>query len=411
MTVLGIALRSLRQRALSTSLTAVGVALGVGLVVCVFTMVAASGAAFRDAARGYDVVLGGTHTTPMTTVLSAVFLADDPKDVIPIEAYEAVRKDGRVRYAVPLAMGDTYRGHRIVGTTPDLFDAIEDAEKRPLRSRVRGRVFGAGAEFEAVVGAVAASRTGLSLSARFHPVHGVPEQGGHEHEEQVVVGGVLEPTGTPIDRGIFVPLEGFFHVKGHERHDGAAAGGDPTEPWAVSSIVVRLVSPALRMQFAADMNKRPDLQAALPVLEVQRLFDTVLAQVFSLFQVVGWVVLAVAGLSILVGLYNTMEGRRREIAILRALGARRVHVFAVVVLEAVLTCLLGGVAGLALAHGSVAALAPGLLDRYGIRIAASAGPSDLAVLAGLAGMGVLVGLLPAWRAFRVPVAENLHPVD
>jgi putative ABC transport system permease protein len=411
-TVVGIAVRSLRVRALSTALTAAGVALAVGLVLMVFSLLGSAKGAFKDAAVGYDVVLGGTHTSALTTVLSTVFLADQPKDVIPIEGYEAVRKDGRVRFAVPFAVGDTYRGWRVVGTTPAFFDAIEDADRRPLRSRVRPRVFGEGAEFEAVVGGIAAARTGLVVGSRFRVTHGVEEHG-DEHEEEWTVVGILEPTGTPVDRGVFIPLESFFHVKGHERHDGPGGeeGHGEKAPWAVSAIVVRLVSPALRAQFAADMNRRSDLQAAIPVFEIQKMFDRLMKDEYWVFQAVAWVVLAVSALTILVGLYDSVVGRRREIALLRALGARRAHVFGVVVLEAVLLCLLGGIAGLALGHGAVAAVAPRLLDAYGIRVASSPDLSDLAILAGLVWMGVVAGLLPAWRAFSVPVAANLHPVD
>ena len=118
-------------------------------------------------------------------------------------------------------------------------------------------------------------------------------------------------------------------------------------------------------------------------------------------------------LSILAALYNSMHGRRREIALLRALGARRGHVFGVVVLEAVLICLLGGAAGIVLGHLGVAGAAPYLLDEVGVRL--GLGTADVALWGRLAGglvvLGLLAGLLPAWRAYRTPVARNLHPTD
>lgn len=122
-------------------------------------------------------------------------------------------------------------------------------------------------------------------------------------------------------------------------------------------------------------------------------------------------VILTAALMVLVGLYNTIQGRRREIAILRALGARPAHVFSVVVLEAVLTALLGGVAGLALGHVGVAAAAPYLLETVGVLIGPALGMLDAGVLGGLVVLGALAGVLPAWRALRTPVAENLHPID
>jgi putative ABC transport system permease protein len=402
-TVLGIAWRSLRQRALSSALTALSVALGVALVAFVFQVRDLAKRAFDDAAGGYDVVIGGIQTPSLTTVLSTIFHVDHPVDTIPIAAYEAVKADGRVAYAVPFAIGDVYRGWRVVGTTPDLFDAVLDGNRRPLRERVRGRVFGTGGEFEAVVGATVAARTGLVAGSEFTVTHGLAE-GGHAHDDVWTVVGTLAPTGTPNDRAIFVTLESFFHVEGHVEPGGDGEG----KPWAVSSIVVRLKSPMLRLPFLAEWRKRGDLRPASPVDEVGRLFGIV-ENVDRLFRAVAWLVLVVSGVAILVGLWNSMEGRRREIAILRALGARPGHVFSVVVLEAVILCLLGGVLGLVLGHGAVAAAAPRLLEDYGIRVAPSVGPADAIALAALVGMGALVGLLPAWRAFRVPVAENLHP--
>ena len=425
MNVATLAWKGVRQRALSSTLTALSVALGVALVTLVFQLRGTSRRAFDDAARGYDVVLGGVHTSPLTTVLSTVFLADNPTDRIPIAAYDAVRKDGRVRYAVPYAVGDVYKGFRVVGTTPDFFDAIETSRGEPVRASVSGRVIGSGAEFEAVVGAFAAARTGLALGSTFRVTHGLeaaPEA--HEHEEEWTVVGVLAPTGTPLDRAIFITLGSFFHIAEHGR--ASAGGGALGEPaamhdddpapdhdeavWAVSSIVIRLKSPALRLQFVEDMKQRPDVQPALPAREIGKLF-AIVENVDAVFRVVAWLVLVVSGIAILVGLYDAIEGRRREIAILRALGARPGHVFAVVTLEAVLLCLVGGAAGLVLGHLGVAAAGPMLLESVGIRVAPEVGALDLWIALGLVGMGCLTGFVPALRALRVPVAQNLHPVD
>lgn len=439
MTVVGIAWRSLRHRLLSTVLTIVGIALATALVAFVFRVRDASKRAFDDAAVGYDVVVGGIQTSALTSVLSTVFHVDQPIDTVPIGVLNDLRADKRVKYAVPYAVGDTYKGYRVIGTTPDLFDAITDAERTPLRARIAkgGRVLGGGAEFEAVLGSLASTRTGLRLGSTFTVTHGL-EEGGHHHDEEWTVVGVLEPTGTPNDRAIFITLESFFDVAGHEAPkrptapDGGAGGGadgsgmggapgagdgphgeEPAEgskAWAVSSIVVRLASPAFKYQFVADTNAHRDRKAALPSTEIARLFRTV-DKVDTLLRAVAALVVLVSALGILVGLYNTIQGRRREIAILRALGARPVHVFSVVVLEAVLMCLIGGVAGVALGHAGVAVASPILLEEIGVRVGPAVGGFDVLLLAGLAVIGLLAGLVPAWTALRTPVAKNLHPVD
>jgi putative ABC transport system permease protein len=470
MTVVGIAWKSLRHRLLATVLTVVGIALATALVAFVFRVRDASKRAFDDAAVGYDVVIGGIQTSALTSVLSTVFHVDQPIDTVPIEALTDLRADKRVKYAVPYAVGDTYRGFRVVGTTPELFDAITDAERTPLRQRIGkgGRVLGGGAEFEAVVGALAAARTGLRLGATFTVSHGL-EEGGHHHDELWTVVGLLEPTGTPNDRAISSrssrssreaegpsvaaagaggrtgaaamdgarpdhdPMRhGRRHGRGHgpgtnpgmDAGMGGAAGAgdadhyadhdadhdDEAKAWAVSSIVVRLTSPAFRYQFVADMNARRDLKAALPSTEIARLFRTV-DMVDLLLRAIAALVVLVSALGILVGLYNTMEGRRREIAILRSLGARPAHVFSVVILEAVLMCVLGGIVGVALGHAGVAVASPLLLEKIGVRVGPAVGGFDALLVAGLAVIGVLAGLVPAWSALRTPVAKNLHPID
>jgi putative ABC transport system permease protein len=424
MNVVSIALRSLRHRSLSTALTAFGVALGVGLSLAVSTVRDASRTAYFDAARGYDVVLAGPRTTAMSAVMNAVFHRGKLQDNVSKQAYEDATKDPRALHAVPCAVGDVCKGFRVIGTTSEFFDAIPDASGRPLRERVAapGRVIGDGKEFEAVLGSYAASHTGLALGSEFRVQHGV-ESGGdaHEHKELWKVVGVLEATGTPNDQAIFITLGSFFEIEEHKRHDKPDGSHGAAEPehdslgedvWAVSTVLIRLKSPAFRFQFTSDWNQRKDCSAAITSDVIRQLFDIV-AGVDALLRAISGLVLLVAGLSILSALYNSIQGRRREIAILRALGARRLHVFSVVVLEAVLVCLLGGVVGIALGHVGVIASAPYLLEEFGIRVVVGLAAPSLyaAILAGLVAIGLVAGALPAWRAYRVPVAKNLHPID
>lgn len=433
MNVLSLAWKGLRQRRLAAALTAFSTALGVGLVVAVGALRAGSRTAFDDAARGYDVVLAGPKTTALSATMNALFHVDRPSDTMGVEAWLDARRDPRVLHAVPTAVGDVVRGFRVVGTLAELFDAIPDASGRPLRERVApgGRLFADDGGFEAVVGAFAAARTGLSVGSTFTVTHGLEDEG-HAHDEEWKVVGVLEPTGTPNDRAVFITLKSFFKVKGHDRPrppPGAAAAGPAApevaapadaervrllgdEVWALSTVVVRLKSPAFRFQFAGDWNRRTDCSASVPSQEIRRLFEIV-QSVDGLLRAVGATVLLVAVLSVLASLWNAVHGRRREIALLRALGARRSQVFAVVVLEAVLVCALGGAVGVALGHVGVAAAAPYLLSEVGIRVSTGFLPplAYVGVAGGLLVLGLVAGALPAWRAYRVPVARHLHPVD
>jgi putative ABC transport system permease protein len=241
----------------------------------------------------------------------------------------------------------------------------------------------------------------------FQVSHGT-EGGGEEHEEQWTVVGVLRPTGTPNDRAIFIPIDSFYRVEGH--------GGEATEKRELTAIGVRLRVPELLLAWRDEFRRtHKDAQVILPLDQVRKL-KVLVGDRDRAFRAMSWLAIAVALLGILVSLYTATLARRREIAILRALGARPGHVFSVIVLEALLLCLLGGAAGLLIGHVGAPAAAPHLLsmlgiDSYGVVVDAGLRPFDLQILVSLAVLGLLAGLLPAWRGLRTPVARNLLPAD
>lgn len=427
MSLLALAWRSVRGRPLASILTSCAVALGVALVIALLSLRASTRRSFLEAARGYDVILGPTDGSPLDSVLSTLFHVGEAKGTVPWAVYEAVTKDPRVAYAVPYAIGDSFRGHHVVGTSPDLFRVLSGADDRALGEGVAGALFEDGT-FEAVVGSVAAARTGLRRGSTFRVMHGI-ETVSHEHDEVWSVVGILRPTGTPADRAIFIPWKTFYAIGGHaegaasaqERRIEAGAVGPADEdggaaPAAeeilgLSAIGIRLVSPGLRMGFLGEMRQdRDDVDAVQPLDVIHDLLQLV-GSVDLVFELLAWAVVVVSGLGILVSLYNTIHGRRREIAILRALGARARHVFLVIVLEALLLVSAGGLLGLVLGHFAVAAAAPTLLIDYAIRAEVGPGARDLVVLAVLLALGLVAGLVPALRGLRTPVARHLHQQD
>jgi putative ABC transport system permease protein len=390
-----------RRRALSSALTILYVGLGAALALLVVAVKGSTDRSFRDAARGYDVLLAPQNGSGLQAVLSTLFYVDAPAGTLPWSTYEAVAKDPRVKSAVPYALGDSYRGFRVVGTTREHFRVLTDGAKRPLEEGVTGRLF-EGKAFEAVAGSLAARSGGLGLGHPVRVVHGV-EAITHEHAEVWKVVGILRPTGTPQDRAIFIPIDTFYDVEGHHEEAGERR---------LSAVGLRVPGVVQQLQIFGELRKEGrDVQPVLPAYEVTKLLENVIAPLDTAFRWVAVLVLLVGGLGILVGLYNTLQGRRREIAVLRALGARPWHVFLVILLEALLLCLLGGLLGLLLGHGAIVLLAPEALERYGIRIEQGLGLLDLSLLGGLLALGAVAGFLPAWRGLRTPVAKNLSPVE
>ena len=399
MTLPKIVLRSLRQHALSTAVTALSIALAGGLLMAVWVVKSQTRMVFTQTDGGFDAVLGA-RSSPLQLVLNSVFHVENSPGNVARDDFLEIQKHPSVAAAVPIAVGDNYLGFRLVGTTLDLFQKVEYAAGRRLTVVPPGRLFD-GERREAVVGSFAAQRLKLRYGDEFHPSHGLRQEGAREHEETYVVVGVLEPSNTPADRVIWIPLAGLQLMSGH----AASASTD------VSAVLVKLRSPMAGKTLDQLYNKQGNrLTFAWPI-------GTIMAQ---LLDRIGWIdrvlamiavlVAVIAAASILASIYNSMNERRREIAILRALGARRRTVFGAVVLEASAIAGLGALAGFAVYGVMLTAVAGALRAETGVVITPWAwhavmiwAPCAMVLL------GALAGVVPAVKAYQTDVAEHLTP--
>ncbi|MBV8881808.1 MAG: ABC transporter permease, partial [Planctomycetaceae bacterium] len=317
-----IVLTNIRQRRLSSTLTAASIALGVAIVVAVLALRAQVQEGFRQSAFGYELVVGAKRLGALQLVLNTVYHLESSPGNIPWSRYQDLAAHKAVAAAIPISVGDSYRGARVIGTTPEFFTAfnttVAGATFRFDLDRLGKAMAGqeAAGAFEAVVG----SRTGLKIGDTFRPAHGV-EAAGDVHAETWTVVGVLDPTGTPNDRAIFINLDSFYEIKDHRQGGG------------ISAVIVKTRSEGSALALEYDLNQLPDVMAASPA--------KVMAEFFSKFDWIPLLFLAVAGLvvvmaavAIFIAIYNSMSERRRPIAILRALGARRGSVLAIVLIEA-----------------------------------------------------------------------------
>ncbi len=422
MSLLRIVFKNLRQRLLASSLTSLSIALGVAVVVAILTVKEQSQAAFAQSAFGYDLIVGAKGSE-LQLVLNTVYHLEKSPGNIPYKVYKDLGADKRVRLAVPVAVGDSYKGFRLVGTS-DRF--LKEFEVQPGRSfeLAGGRVFEFSEErldhvmtappdhdhgshempFEAVVGSAAAASPGLGVGSTFVAAHGIDEGPGvTEHEEKWTVTGVLRPTGTPNDRAIFINLESFFAIRGHPKPGQEGRGPE------ISAIIVKTRGNLAARDLMYDLGRGTDAMGVLPGAVVGRLFEW-FGNVNALLIAISILVIIVGGVSILVSIYNSMSERKRPIAILRALGARRSTILAIILMEATLLCLLGGIAGVAAGHGLAEAAGRVLRAQAGLSITGwSFHPLEGAVIGGLLILGVLVGLLPALKAYRSDISKGLNP--
>ena len=437
MTLLGIAWRNIRQRPLTSALTALSLALGVALVVATLVTGALVQRAFESGSGlGYNMIVGA-RGSPLQLVLNTVYFISKPIENVGWDFYQeflpAARRadgvDGRfaasTAVAVPTCMGDYYRSFRVVGTNADFFGKLTRGDGQPFRFADGGN-FRDEDFFAGVIGASVAETLGLKVGDPFAPTHGADD--GKEHDPFRVVG-ILERTWTPIDRGVFVNMEGFYLQDGHakplpegvepEPAPAAEAGRPaplPARQREVTAILLETASlPGLPPELTAmglrtAINEGRDAQAALPVAEIRQLLDLFVRPLELVLLLVTALVVLVSALGILISMVGSSLERSRDVAIMRALGARRGHVLATVLLEAVLLAVGGGLAGWVLGHAVVAAIGPWIAANAGVRAGffSSAPAAEALLVPFLVLLAILAALLPALAAYRTDVSRWLQ---
>ncbi len=398
MTIWLIVLKSLRQHALSTAVTALSIALAGGLLISVWVIKEQSYETFTGIDAGFDAVLGA-RSSKLQLVLNAIFHLEASPANISRADYEEIKGHPSVARAVPLAMGDNYRGYRIVGTVPEFF-LTEYAPEKHYRMRSPGRVFDPRRK-EAVVGSFAARKLNLRRGDFFHPYHGLIFDEGKQHAERYVVVGILEPSNTPADKVIWIPLEGVQKMEGH-------ASQAATE---ISAVLVQLRSPIAGQMLDRLYNKQGNrLTFAWPI-------DRTIAELLNkigwferVLALVSYLVAFVAASSILASIYNSMNERRRQLAVLRALGARRATIFCTVVLEAACIAALGMLISFFI-HGIVTGVVASVIRAQTGVVIEPWKWNTIMIWAplGLIGLSALAGVVPAIKAYRTDVASNLVP--
>lgn len=411
MSLLAMAWRYLMFRRLVTFLTVACLSIGVALVCAVLALRHESENALSRDAGLYDLVAGGKGS-PLQLVLSSVYHLDSPTGNIAFTEYERLRRDSRVLWAAPIGLGDNYAGYRIVGTEAQFFD-LPDREGGRFFQMARGNVFKD--SFEVVLGSQVANATGLDIGDSFCGTHGLVEvPGGEVHQDfPYRVSGVLEPTGTAQDRAIFGTLKSVWEI--HETEDrlhsaiqGSAVLSAREEPEA-TAILVRLKTPGLRLWMVDEIRNRSDGIAAIPINEILRFQRGIIGPVERALLAIAAAVVIVSCLSALLTLHQAAERRRRDIAILRSLGASRGEVASLVFVEGVLlTC--GGVAlGLALGHCGLALSVGPIRDATGLVLQPWRLPStELLALGAIAACGAIASLFPAITCYRRTPIEDLH---
>lgn len=415
MSIWQIAWGYLWNRKFTTVLTILSVGLAVGLISAVLTLRHEAQQRFEEEGQAFDLVVGA-NGSPLQLVLSSVYFMDYPPGNIPYSVYEGLKADTEyVRAAFPIGLGDSYQGFRIVGTTNDIFkhtwkSPATGLERAPFSIK-EGRKFEA--PMEAVVGATVARMSGLKVGDTFVGAHGLIEMPDdmrlvdhHDHPYKVV--GILAPSSSPFDRAIYCSIESVWDAHhGHDVEPGIAKDDSADGP-EVSSVLVQLTSPAHRFTYKVEAAKKFHANVAVPIDEIAKLFNTFLDTLKTILLAVGYLVVVISAISIMIGLYLSIIQRRRDLAIMRALGASALEIVMFVIIEAMVVTLLGIASGVLMGKGLTYVLGLGLAAQYGLVISSlSITPDELRAYATVALVGLIAGILPAWQAYDRDIATDL----
>lgn len=419
MHLLRIALRSLNNRRFTALLTIFAIALSITLLLAVERVRTETRSSFASTISATDLIVGA-RSGSVNLLLYSVFRIGNATNNIRWSSFEHFAQHPQVKWAVPLSLGDSHHGYRVLGTSEDYFTHYQYARKQHLKLR-DGRFFSNQAPFEVVLGAEVADALNYQIGQEIVLAHGVATISLVKHDDKpFTVVGILERTGTPVDRTLHIALAGMeaIHI---DWQQGAPAYGNrkinaeqalqmDLQPKEITAMLLGLNSKIATFALQREINqwRGEPLLAILPGVALQELWSLMGTAEKALFVVSLFVVLT-GLIGMLTAILTSLNERRREMAILRSVGARPWHIAGLLILEAFTLACAGIILGVALLYVGIALAQAPLQSYYGLYLPLSA-PTlyewKLLVVVLLA--GILMGAIPAWRAYRQSLADGLN---
>ena len=386
-----------RTKPLNTLLNVLLLSLGIAIITVLLLVSRQIEETLTRNSEGIDLVVGAKGS-PLQIILSSVFQLDFPTGNISLQEAQKLSRNRLVRHTIPLAMGDSYRGHRIIGTDPDYISLYK-------ATVAQGRLWKK--PMEVTLGAQVAQQLNLSLQDTFYSSHGLTSDNLHVHEQPFTVVGILAPSYSVADNLILTSLESVWEI--HETHDAdtAIAPSSIGTEREITALLVQYRSPLAAVQLPRYINQRTNLQAASPPFEIARLFSLIGVGA-EMLRALAYVIVLIAALSIFIALYNALQERRLDLAIMRSLGASRITLFRQVVLEGLLITFLGSLLGLLLGHLTLVGLiklsgTSDSLTLSGTRLL----PEEGWLVLGSLVVGAVAALLPAIKAYKTNISDVL----
>jgi putative ABC transport system permease protein len=419
--IAALAFKNMLHRPLNTLLSGILLTVSVAMISLLLLLKSQLQQKFEVNIAGVDLVMGAKGS-PLQLILSSVYHLDYPTGNIKYTVAQRWMNNPMVESAIPLAYGDNVQGFAIVGTT------IDYLEKYGAQCE-QGVFFQQ--PFEVVVGCDVAQKLSLSVGSIFHGTHGGDANGEQHDAHPYRVTGVLARSGTVVDHLVVTPLESVWlshevhespetdpdddeatqehHKDGHNNeHHGEGEQSPSTADREITAVLFKFRGPMPIVLWPRLVAEQGNLQVAAPVIELNRLFSLLGIGLDALIGL-GWVVMALAALSVFIALYNTLKDRRYELALMRTLGASRIQLMGLLLLESLWLCLIGFTCGILVSRlalwiisGTAASAYHLWLDQFGLLV-----PEEVWLLLLTLLIGLLAAFIPALKAYRLDISTTL----
>jgi len=412
--ILSLTLKSIYNRKFTAIITIFSIAISVALLLGVEKIRTEARLSFANTISGSDLIVGA-RSGSIQLLLYSVFRIGQATNNVSWESYQSIIKHPKVKWSIPMSLGDSHRNFRVMGTTQDYFRYYQYSQHKALK-------FSKGSSFvhvyDTVLGADVAKKLNYHLGQSIVLAHGSGKINLHKHEDKPFkVVGILKPTGTPVDQTIYISLSGMeaIHLDWQQGvPTGLSISAQKAEkmdlqPTAITAFMLGLTSKVNTFQVQRMINDFPQepLLAILPGIALQELWS-LMSVAEQALKIISIFVVATGLLGMLTVILTSLNERRREMAILRSVGARPWHVFLLLMSESLSFAVLGCLLGVILLYVLLLIAQPLMADYYGLHIAISSlSTSDVSILGLIISASFVMGIVPGFRAYRASLMDGL----
>lgn len=414
MNLLKISLANLKEKKLNSFLSAMLLTLGIGMISLLLLLNKQLDEQFRRNIRGIDMVVGAKGS-PLQLILSSIYQIDAPTGNVPLSEVNSLKRNPFVKTVIPLSMGDNYHGFRIVGTTPKYVEHFQ-------AKIAQGALFSQ--PMDVTLGSKVARNSGLKIGDTFASSHGLDSDGEAHHDKKYKVVGMFEPTGSVVDQLVLTNLESVWEIHEHAEEKETAAPADNVkendpaheddmgeqhhnEEKQVTSALIQFRNPMGLITIPRQINQNTSMQAALPSIEINRLFSLLGVGIDTL-RALALVIIVIAGVSVFISLYNSLKERKYEMALMLSMGATRTKLFLMLLLEGLTLAVTGYLSGVLLSRFGLFLFSRAAEQDYHYSIREfSLLPEEIYLLIGALFLGLLAAALPSLGIYRLNISRTL----